>query len=127
MLDALPELVLAEIVKHMDPWTLVQFSRASPAFASSTKEYVTDAERAIRKARRVRAEALEACHRIITRIYDQNVLRGWCERCGRETLVYSTMRDTEERAMYVCLDRFTRSCGSSFPDSGRSPGYPVRR
>lgn len=117
MLIDLPESVLVEVIKKLDSWSVIQLSKVNRFLEVETNTYLEPSIASIRKEQSIRSEALSACHKIICRIYNQNIMKGWCERCGREGIVYSSLKDSEDETMYVCLDKFIRNCGSIFPNN----------
>lgn len=117
MLLNLPNSVLSSVIEKMDSWSVIQLSKVNRFLKNETKTYLDQSIEIIQKEQDIRSEALSACHKIICRIYNQNIIKGWCERCGREGLVYSCLKESEDETMFVCLDKFIHNCGLTFPNN----------
>lgn len=101
-LTSLPLECLELIVERMDPYSRGTFSMTNKLFMEKfySKED-SDLQKSMLASRKL---ALEKCHRLIRNIYDNNVLSGWCEICGRETILRTALDDTTERVQWVCVD-----------------------
>jgi hypothetical protein len=100
------------IVDKMDPYSKGCFSLTNKDMMM--RFYSAQVSEFQKSLRRERARALGECHRLIRNIYDNNVLSGWCEICGRETILRTAVSSMEypgEPAQWVCIDRCKMECG----------------
>ena len=109
-LTSLPSECIELILQHLDPYSQGCFSMTNKDLM--LRFYSTRLSELQKSLRMERSAALDECHRLIRNIYDNNVLSGWCEVCGRQTMLRTAvaLENSEARAQWVCVDRCKMEC-----------------
>jgi hypothetical protein len=111
-ITSLPEECVEMIVDRMDKYSKLCFSITNKEYKNTfySKEDAVIIEQKIKN----KILCLYDCHKLIRKIYDNNVISGWCELCMRETILRSEITSLlgQERVRWVCIDRCCFECVS---------------